>query len=92
MKRTFQRAGLHAQALCKWLSLAAVVGVLCGVIGAVFHMLSTFQPDEQKTRYFLLGNTAVFALYFILIRSTSILSSVVTLCSTLAGIWHYRKK
>ena len=65
---------------------------LLPMIGAVFHMLSTFQPDEQKTRYFLLGNTAVFALYFILIRSTSILSSVVTLCSTLAGIWHYRKK
>ena len=65
---------------------------LLPIIGAIFNMLATFQPDEQKTRYLLLANTLVFALYFFLIRSTSILSSVVTTVSTLAGIYHYRKK
>lgn len=65
---------------------------LLPVIGAVFNMLSTFQPDEQKTRYFLLANTLVFALYFFLIRSTSLLSSVVTVASTLTGICKCRKK
>jgi len=33
-----RRCGLYVQALGKWLILAAVTGVLCGVIGSLFHI------------------------------------------------------
>nr|WP_325298799.1 chloride channel protein [uncultured Dysosmobacter sp.] len=33
-----RRAALYIRALAKWLALAAVAGVLCGVVGAVFHI------------------------------------------------------
>lgn len=65
---------------------------LLPIFGAVFNMLATFQPDEQKTRYLLLANTSVFAVYYFLCRSTSLLASVITIFSTLAGIWKYREK
>ena len=65
---------------------------LLPVIGAVFNMLATFQPDEQKTRFLLLINALVFVLYFILIRSTSVLSSVITVVSTLTGIRRSSRK
>ena len=65
---------------------------LLPIIGAVFNMLATFQPDEQKTRYLLLVNTSIFALYYFLCGSTSLLASVITIFSTLGGIYRYRAK
>ena len=30
--------GLYVTALAKWLALAVLVGVICGVVGSVFHI------------------------------------------------------
>lgn len=34
----FSHIGLYVRALAKWLLMAALIGVLCGVIGSVFHI------------------------------------------------------
>lgn len=33
-----KHCGLYVRALAKWLCLAAVIGVLCGVVGSLFHI------------------------------------------------------
>ena len=32
-----KKARLYLKALCKWLALAAVTGLACGLVGAAFH-------------------------------------------------------
>ncbi len=62
------------------------------IVGAMFNMLATFQRDEQRTRWLILVNASIFALYYVLIRSTAILSCACAIASTLMGLWRYRKK
>ncbi len=62
------------------------------IVGAMFNMLATFQRDEQRTRWLILVNASIFAVYYVLIRSTAILSCACAIFSTLAGLWRYRKK
>lgn len=62
------------------------------ILGAVFNMLSTFQRDEQRTRWLLLVNASVFAVYYVIIGSTGVLSVLCTIVSTVLGLWRYRKK
>ena len=62
------------------------------IIGAVFNMLATFQRDEQRTRWLLLINAAIFAAYYCLIGSAALLSVLCTIGSTLLGLWRYRKR
>ena len=61
------------------------------ILGAVFNVLSTFQRDEQRTRWLLLINVAVFAVYYVIIGSTALLSVLCTFCSVLLGLWRHRK-
>ncbi len=62
------------------------------IVGAMFNMLATFQRDEQRTRWLILVNASIFALYYAMIRSTALLSCACAIASTLAGLWSYRKK
>ena len=74
---------------CGSLALKGAVDLL-PVVGAVFHMLATFQRDVQRTRVWLLFNAAAFLAYYLLVGSTSALSSVCTVVTT--GIALYRHK
>ena len=76
---------------CGSLGLRTAIDVL-PIVGAVFNMLATFQRDEQRTRWLLLVNASIFALYYILIGSAALLSVLCTIAMTLVGLWKYRKK
>lgn len=77
--------------ICGALDLGAFVDVL-PIVGAVFHMLATFQLDVQKTRVLLVFNSITFMAYYALVGSTSVFSTLVTLTSTLLAMYHYRQK
>ncbi len=76
---------------CGLLGFRTAIDVL-PIVGAVFNMLATFQRDEQRTRWLLLCNASVFAVYYLLIRSTNILSCGCAIVSAVMGLWRYRKK
>ena len=76
---------------CGALDLRAFLDVI-PIVGAVFHMLATFQRDVQKTRVLLVFNSITFMAYYALVGSTSVFSTMVTLTSTLLAMYHYRKK
>lgn len=65
---------------------------LLPIVGAQFNMLSTFQRDEQRTRWLLLANASIFTVYYAIIGSTATLSCVCAIVSTVAGLLRYRKK
>ncbi len=65
---------------------------LLPTVGAMFNMLATFQLDAQRSRMFLLVNASVFTLYYLLLGSTSIFSTLITVASTAAALYRYRKK
>ncbi len=77
--------------VCGAMDLHKFVDVL-PIVGAVFHMLATFQLDVQKTRVLLVFNSIAFMAYYALVGSTSVFSTMVTLTSTLLAMYHYRKK
>ncbi|MBR2928097.1 MAG: YgjV family protein [Oscillospiraceae bacterium] len=62
------------------------------IVGAMFNMLSTFQRDEQRTRWLLLVNASIFTVYYAIIGSTATLSCICAIVSTVAGLLRYRKK
>ncbi len=65
---------------------------LLPIIAALMLMLSVFAKDEQKTRVFLLLNGAAWIVYTAVIRSTTFFTTVVSMVSTGAALWKYRKK
>ena len=76
---------------CGLLGFQTVIDAL-PIVGAVFNMLATFQRNEQRTRWLLLINASIFALYYVVIGSTALLSVLCTIVSTLVGLWRYRKR
>ena len=72
------------------LGFRTVVDVL-PIVGAVFNMLSTFQRDEQRTRWFLLINASTFALYYFIIGSTALFAVLCTIVSTVIALFRYKK-
>ena len=75
--------------ICGSLELHGFVNVI-PIVGAVFHMLATFQRDLQKTRFLLLFNALSFFVYYLLVGSTSVFSTVITLTTTLFAMYKYR--
>ena len=64
---------------------------LLPIIGAVMLMFSVFAKGEQKTRVFLLLNSAAWLIYTAAIGSTIFFTSVASIVSTIAALWKYRK-
>ena len=62
------------------------------IIASVFNMLAVFQKDEQKTRYLVLFNAAIFCTYYIIIGSTSLLAELMAVITTVIALIKYRKK
>ena len=77
--------------VCGALDLRTFVDVI-PIVGAVFHMLATFQRDVQKTRVLLLFNSLTFMVYYFLVGSTSVFSTLITMTSTLLAMYRYRNK
>lgn len=77
--------------VCGALDLRTFVDVI-PIVGAVFHMLATFQRDVQKTRWLLLFNSLTFMVYYALVGSTSVFSTLITMTSTILAMIRYRKK
>ncbi|MBQ4051168.1 MAG: YgjV family protein [Oscillospiraceae bacterium] len=65
---------------------------LLPIVGAVFNMLATFQRDEQKTRALTLVNASIYATYFAIIRSSSILAELCGIVTAVVAMIKYRKK
>ena len=75
--------------ICGALDLNSAVDVI-PIVGAVFHMLATFQRDVQKTRWLLFFNSATFMAYYFLVGSTSVFSTLVTMTSTVLAMIRHR--
>lgn len=65
---------------------------LLPIIGAVMLMFSVFAKGEQKTRFFLLLNSAAWLIYTAAIGSTVFFTSVASIISTVTALWKYRKR
>ena len=77
--------------ICGALDLRTAIDVI-PIVGAVFHMLATFQRDVQKTRVLLLFNSLTFMAYYALVGSTSVFSTLITMTSTILAMYRYRKQ
>ena len=77
--------------ICGALDLRTAIDVI-PIVGAVFHMLATFQRDVQKTRVLLLFNSLTFMAYYALVGSTSVFSTLITMTSTVLAMYRYRKQ
>lgn len=62
------------------------------IIGAVFNMLSTFQRNEQKSRFLLMLNAVAFASYYAILGSTSALAEAGVVVTSILAMIRYRKK
>ena len=65
---------------------------LMPVLGALMLMFSNFARKEQTIRFFLLLNAGVWMIYSLLIGSSTVLSNIISLCSTATALWKYRRK
>ena len=61
------------------------------IIGALMLMFSVFAKGEQKTRFFLLLNSAAWLIYTAMIGSTIFYTSIASIVSTIIALWKYRK-
>ena len=65
---------------------------LLPVVGAVFHMLATFQRDVQKSRFWILLNASSFLVYYALVGSTSALSSLCAIATTVFALCRHNAR
>ena len=61
-------AGLYFRTFCRWLMLATIIGVVCGLVGSAFHMAVTWVTSVRLGTPWLLyllpvGGIAITALY-----------------------------
>jgi len=73
------------------LSYKGIIDVL-PIIGVLIYMFVSFQRDEQKSRWLILANSAVFLIYYTIVGSTVVFAELVALVSSIIGLWKYRKK
>lgn len=64
---------------------------LLPIIGALMLMFSVFAKGEQKTRVYLLLNSAAWLIYTAAIGSTVFFTSIASIISTVTALWKYRK-
>ena len=64
---------------------------LLPIIGALMLMFSVFAKGGQKTRFFLLLNSAAWLIYTAAIGSTVFFTSIASILSTITALWKYRK-
>lgn len=62
------------------------------IIAAVIFMISTFQKDEQKTRFLSVGNGLTWTIYDTIIGTTAVFAQLVVIVSNCAALYRYRQK
>lgn len=75
---------------CGLLGFKGLIDVL-PIAGSILYMLMAFQRDEQKSRWLLLGNAAVFFAYYALVGSTTVIAEVFAIITSCAALYKYRK-
>lgn len=75
---------------CGLLGFKGVIDLL-PIAGSILYMLMAFQRDEQKSRWLLLGNAAVFFVYYALVGSTTVIAEIFAIATSCAAIYKYRK-
>ena len=65
---------------------------LLPIIAAVFNMLATFQPDEQKTRFLTMVNALIYFAYYAALGASAMLAELLGAITSLIGMIKYRKK
>ena len=65
---------------------------LLPIVGVVFYMTSAFQRDEQKSRLLLMINALLFAGYYVIIGSTSMMAELLAAITSAIGLYKYRAK
>ena len=68
MKQFFMDLKLNICFVCKWLCIAMVLGVVCGVVGALFHIAIDYVTDFRMSHSWIvwglpLGGLAIVYLY-----------------------------
>ena len=68
MKQYFMDLKLNICFVCKWLCIAMVLGVVCGVVGALFHIAIDYVTDFRMSHSWIvwglpLGGLAIVYLY-----------------------------
>lgn len=63
---------------------------LLPILGAVFSMCFIFTRNEQTARRFLLCCNSVWAIYYIIIGSTSVIGSIVSITLCVISMYRYR--
>ena len=48
-----KKAWLYLRALLKWLALAAVTGLACGLVGTAFHFILTCNIQDPSLIFYL---------------------------------------
>lgn len=62
------------------------------IAGSVLFMLMSFQRDEQKSRLLLLFNAAIFFVYYLILKSTTVFAEILAIISSCIALYKYRKK
>ena len=61
------------------------------IIGALFLMISVFVRDEQKTRWFSLGNCLIWTDYYAFLGATAIFGEIFGAITVIVALYAYRK-
>jgi len=77
--------GLGSLGFHSWLDILPI-------IAAVFNMLATFQPDEQKTRVLIFFNAGTYFSYYCALGATSMFAELLAAVTAVIGLIKYRKK
>jgi len=65
---------------------------LLPIAGAVFSMSFVFARKEQVARRYLLCCDSLWAIYYIIIRSTALIGSCISITLCLISLYRYREK
>ena len=65
---------------------------LLPIVGSLCSMTFVFIRNEQKARWVLLATCAVWSVYTAIIGATTFFAQLISLLTTVAAIWKYRRK
>lgn len=65
---------------------------LMPIAGAVFSMCFVFARKEQVARRYLLCCDSLWGIYYIIIRSTAVIGSIISITLCLISLYRYREK
>lgn len=65
---------------------------LSTIFASLINMLSIFERDEQKTRWYAVGSISIWLIYTAVIGAATFFTELTAMISTLVAIYKYRNK